>query len=134
MLRSSSSVLLLTGVAFALFSAVVLFWFDPARHGIYPVCIFYRTTGLLCPGCGSLRAVHQLLHAHFAAAFRFNAFLVCSLPFFGWLTVRLAVRKMRHQPARVSIRPIWLWTILAALIVFGIVRNLPFAQLAGLAP
>ncbi|MCM1109265.1 MAG: DUF2752 domain-containing protein [Clostridium sp.] len=38
-------------------------------------------TGLQCPGCGSQRAVHSLLHADLRAAWGYNALLVAFLPF-----------------------------------------------------
>jgi len=118
----------------AVVGAGVLFWFDPAQHAFYPVCAFHRVTGLQCPGCGSLRALHQLLHGRFAAAFHFNAVLVCSLPFLAWLALRFAVLKTRNPPGTITVRPVWLWSALAALIVFGVLRNLPVPQLAWLAP
>jgi hypothetical protein len=122
------------GVCAALVAAAVLFTFDPAQYGFYPVCAFHRTTGLLCPGCGASRAAHQLLHGDLIAAMHFNAFFVCSLPLLGWLAVRFAVLKLRNQPATINIQPVWLWSILVLLIVFGIARNLPFAHAAWLAP
>jgi hypothetical protein len=70
---------LLAGVA-----CIVLFYFDPRQYHFYPVCFFHQTTGLLCPGCGTLRGLHQLLHGHLAAAFRFNPMLIVSLPFLCW--------------------------------------------------
>ena len=39
-----------------LVSLAVLFQFNPAQFGFYPVCFFHKSTGLLCPACGSLRA------------------------------------------------------------------------------
>src|SRR6266550_1487519 len=69
----------------------VLYFFNPAEHGFYPSCLFYKTTGLLCPGCGTLRAVHQLLHGHIAAAFRLNALFVLSIPVLGWWLVSRAL-------------------------------------------
>ncbi|PYV86056.1 MAG: hypothetical protein DMG90_22080 [Acidobacteria bacterium] len=35
---------------------------NPASSGIFPPCPFLWLTGFYCPGCGSLRALHQLLH------------------------------------------------------------------------
>src|SRR5260221_9010819 len=75
-------------------AAGVLFFFDPAEHAFYPVCFFHRTTGLLCPGCGSLRAVHQLSHGHLAAAFRVKPLLVVCLPFLAWCGGRFPARKI----------------------------------------
>lgn len=34
---------------------------------------------MLCPGCGSQRAIHQLLHGHIAEAFKLNALLIPSI-------------------------------------------------------
>jgi hypothetical protein len=114
--------------------AIVLFLFNPSQHAFYPFCIFYRTTGLLCPGCGSLRALHQLLHGNLAAALHLNALLVLCLPPAGWFAGDLVIRKLRNQAATLTVRTIWLWWGLAVLVAFGILRNLPCARLAGLAP
>jgi hypothetical protein len=111
----------------------VLFWFDPSQHGFYPYCYFYRTTGLLCPGCGGLRSMHQLLHGHFITAFRFNALFVASLPFLVWFGVRCTLARWKKQPAP-AIRPAWLWTAFALMVIFGVARNLPFAHASLLAP
>ena len=114
--------------------AIVLFLFNPAQHGFYPFCFFYQFTGLLCPGCGSLRAVHQLLHGNFAAALRFNALLVGSLPVAGFFFGRFVVRKLKSQPAPAVFPSAWVWGVLTVMMVFGILRNLPFARSAWLAP
>ena len=114
--------------------AAVLFLFNPSESGFYPFCLFHRTTGLLCPGCGGLRAMHQLLHGHLLAALRFNALFIVSLPLLGWWMARYAAAKLRHRPASLAVRPVWFWLGLAALVLFGILRNLPFARAAWLAP
>jgi hypothetical protein len=108
-------------------AVVVLFCFDPSRYPIYPVCMFHKTTGLQCPGCGALRAMHQLLHGHFAAAFHLNALLVLSLPLAGWHAARQVAARLNHRRAT-PIRQAWLWSALVVLVVFGIARNLPWAQ------
>ncbi len=131
--RSFGLALAATGTLMVLGGAV-LFWFDPMRYPFYPICIFHKSTGLLCPGCGGLRAIHQLLHGHLAVALRLNALLVLALPGLGWLGASLAVRKWRNQPVTPAIRPWWLWCALATTFLFGILRNLPFAQVAWLAP
>src|SRR5258708_14695303 len=89
--------------------SVVLFLFNPSEWGFYPFCFFHRVTGLLCPGCGSLRAMHQLLHGQLAEAFHFNALFVLSLPLIGWYGARIAVGKFRHRPISLPIRPAWFW-------------------------
>jgi hypothetical protein len=113
-------------------SGVVLFVFNPSQFSFYPVCWFYRTTGLLCPGCGSLRALHQLLHGHVVTAFRFNPLLIFCLPYAGWFAAGYSWRRMKQQPGSLTIRPIWLWGFLAVAVVFSVWRNLPGIPLAGL--
>ena len=104
----------------------VLFTFNPARFPFYPVCNFYRLTGLHCPGCGALRAIHQLLHGDILSAIHYNALLVCSLPFLGWYLVRLNMRQLNREPVSQTIRPSWLWMAFGVLVLFGILRNLPW--------
>jgi hypothetical protein len=123
-LRPTPAIGLATLLILTCAGAWLLFAFDPATHGFYPVCALYRTTGLQCPGCGSLRAVHQLLHGNVRAAWHFNALLVASLPLMATLTCRFLVRKRRGQdPWALSSK--WLWAALIVVVAFAILRNLP---------
>lgn len=54
--------------------------YDPEKFRIYPKCPFYMLTGLKCPGCGSQRAIHNLLNLNIQKAFEYNALLVCTIP------------------------------------------------------
>lgn len=67
---------LLVGAA----AAAVLFLFDPATAGFYPPCLFSALFGRECPGCGSLRAIHQLLHGNLDAAWALNRAIVIAMP------------------------------------------------------
>ena len=103
----------------------VLFRFNPVETWFYPSCWFHRITGLLCPGCGSLRAVHQLTHGHVMEAMRMNPVLVLALPLMaGYAWQRWRERNLPpriHQATRV-----WLvWLGMALLLTFGVLRNLP---------
>jgi hypothetical protein len=110
----------------------VLFWFDPARNAFYPTCLFHSATGLLCPGCGSLRALHQLLHGDLAAALRYNPLLVLSLPLFIGCGFVFGMKAHRHQPAPFSLK--WIWLYLVVSLVFGLLRNLPAGPFVLLRP
>lgn len=103
----------------------ILYHFNPAHFGFYPRCTFYQTTGLLCPGCGSLRAIHQLLHGQINDAFRLNAMLVLALPLLAFVAGRALYRKMRNQSAGFIVPPAALWAGLVVLVAFGILRNVP---------
>jgi hypothetical protein len=115
-------------------AALVLFCFDPRVYHFYPLCFFHSTTGLLCPGCGALRAAHQLLHGHLTAAFHYNPMLVAAVPFAAWLGGRFALRRVRHRRVSLGLHPKWLWLVLGAVLVVSVLRNLPGAQFAWLRP
>jgi len=65
----TSSVTLLTAI---LVAGVLVYLFDPAVTRWFPSCPMYALTGWLCPLCGSLRAVHALLHGHLLVALGLN--------------------------------------------------------------
>ena len=105
-------------------AAAVLFFFDPAVTRIFAPCPFHSLTGYHCPGCGSLRAVHALLHGELRAAFALNPLMVLSIPFLGLLAWK----------PRWALQ-VWVpWTAMALLIAYGIARNLPFWPFCLLAP
>jgi hypothetical protein len=78
--------------------------------------------------------MHQLLHGHLEAAFRFNALIVSALPLLAAACVQAARYKAINKPAMAWVRPGWLWALLVILIVFGILRNVPGAAHYYLAP
>jgi hypothetical protein len=127
--------LALWAAALGLAAGSVLFLFDPAEHGFYPFCLFHRLTGLHCPGCGGLRALHQLAHGHLALAFHLNPLLILSLPVGLWVLARQFVGQAEKKSAlAVFTRPPWPWILLSALFLFGVVRNLSVPPFASLSP
>lgn len=116
-------------------ATVLLFVLDPAKSRVYPVCPFHALTGLHCPGCGSLRALHQLLHGNVAAAFGLNALVVLSLPFMGYAAINCALRLTGRRPLPAPlVRAGWIWTLLGVVVLFGVLRNLPAWPFRLLAP
>lgn len=112
-------------VAIPLLAALfVLYCFDPVRTAIFPPCPFHLVTGCHCPGCGSLRAIHSLLHGHLAGAMAQNPLMVVSIPVVG---------VMLFSPAWIYKR--WVpWAAMIVLIVYGVIRNMPVWPLTLLAP
>lgn len=109
-----------------LVAMIVLFRFDPARHGSYPQCVFHYFSGLDCPGCGSLRASHNLLHGQMLAAFRLNPLFCLLLPVGAWFGVRSLVGRFAGRWLPNPFRhPAWTWLLLWAIVGFWIVRNIP---------
>ena len=88
-------------------------------------CVFYSLTGWLCPGCGVSRMCISLLRGDFAAAWDYNAAILCLLPFGLAVAIDIAVRYVRDgskQPHPWA--SVILWMMLAALLSFGVWRNL----------
>lgn len=106
--------------------ATVLFFFPPAEFSFYPRCLFHSITGWDCPGCGSLRAAHQLLHGNFETAFSLNPLFVTALPVFIFLAaVRFASGDKGKTFTPFLLQSRWLWPLLALAVAFGILRNIP---------
>lgn len=59
---------------------VFLYLYNPQDIPNFPRCPFFALTGYKCPGCGTLRAIHSLLHFRVVAAFKLNPFLFFSIP------------------------------------------------------
>ena len=109
----------------------VLYFFNPIEHAFYPACFFYKLTHLHCPSCGGLRAIHQLTHGNFTAAFHSNPLLTSSIPWLTWL----GISKLRDRSGgALVIQPAVAWTLLAIILLFGILRNLPFSAFAWMSP
>jgi hypothetical protein len=110
-------------VGFLALAAGLLYWFDPANAHIFPPCSFHALTGLYCPGCGTTRAVHYLLHGDLMEALAMNPLMVVSLPILVLLFFR---RSWAGRP--------WVaWTAFVILILYGVLRNInswPFILLA----
>ncbi len=112
-------------------AGAILFFFKPGQYGFYPVCHFHSLTGLHCPGCGSSRALHELLHGNFIEALRLNALLLLGLAGSMWLAARYVLARSRRQRATLAFPARWLWLLLGLAVIFAVLRNIPaFAWLA----
>lgn len=110
--------------AVALAAVVVVYaLFDPAESH-FPRCPFLTLTGLQCPGCGSQRAVHALLHADFAGAFRDNALLVISLPLVVLMLVAQVCRRSMPRVYNALNGRAVIWIVFVVIIGWWITRNI----------
>lgn len=115
--------------------ASVYFALDPARYP-FPRCPFNLLTGLYCPGCGSQRATHELLHGHVIQAAQLNLLAVLSLPLLALGAADGLLAGLTGQPRRAALlyRP-WLpWVVFASTLTFTVLRNLPGPLGSWLAP
>ncbi|AGK76577.1 DUF2752 domain containing protein [Streptomyces microflavus DSM 40593] len=101
---------------------------DPNDPGHYPVCPLLKLTGVFCPGCGGLRSAHAFIHGDLGAAFSANAVATTGYFLFAAVWVLWLVRAWRGRPLRIGLAPAWWWGIGALLLIFTVVRNLPFGS------
>jgi|SRR5687768_1273539 len=111
--------------------AVYLFVFEPGRTGFFPACPFRFLTGLRCPGCGTTRALHEMMHGHLEAAFMLNPLLLLALPFLLYAFLRYSMIAMRGRvPARNALPAPYIYAIFFVIVGFWIFRNTPFYPFA----
>jgi len=118
----SRRALVTTGLVIAAVVLAGYYMLEP-ESGVYPRCLFRQVTGLECPGCGSQRAIHALLHGRVAEAWSYNALLLMEIPLIGLL---VAAQPLRHRYPRLhrvlNSRTVIL-TVLASIIAWTIFRN-----------
>jgi hypothetical protein len=107
--------------------SVYLYAFEPGKTGFFPPCLFRALTGLTCPGCGSTRAMHQILHGNFAAAFMLNPLFLLALPFLLYALIRYSAAVMRGGvPRPNALHASYIYALFVIVVSFWIFRNTPF--------
>lgn len=88
-------------------------------------CVFYKITGLYCPGCGLTRCVESLLKLDFYQAFRYNplAIIYMIVLFIYFIVVRF-IRKESFTISHIS-NKMW-YSLVFITILYGICRNIDY--------
>ncbi|RFN59313.1 DUF2752 domain-containing protein [Marixanthomonas ophiurae] len=126
------------GVIFIILaSGLLLFYaFNPIEQSFFIPCPFHYLTGLHCPGCGSQRALHQLVHFNMYEAFRYNPLLVLSLPILIYSVGITLYNFINQTKYRVSFfyKNTFIYTYFGIVVAFWILRNIPIEPFSYLAP
>ena len=114
-------------VSIILFISVLFFSFLYYKiYNIYHIgipCIFYKLTGLYCPGCGITRAFFSLMQLDFKRAIHNNLLIIIVVPFLLYYLI-IKLKNWITFKKIDNIYPNFLWYILVAItIIFGILRN-----------
>jgi hypothetical protein len=93
---------------------------DPHNpDSFFPVCPFRLLTGWNCPGCGTLRMIHDVLHGDLAAAIADNVLVLVGIPLLaGWALLR---HRRGNSPLTIPATA----AIVSTLLAWTVVRNLP---------
>jgi hypothetical protein len=132
--RAQHALVLVPGAVFAALGTWALRTWDPNLPGNpFLACAFHELTGLYCPGCGGTRAMHALVHFDLPGALTMNALPFVAAPLLGVLYLRVTglLPPGLERATRFTANP-WFWGVLVG--GFTVLRNLPWAPFAALAP
>lgn len=115
--------------------AVLFFLLNPSEHQLFPRCVFHSLTGYYCPGCGSQRAIHNLLHLNIAGVISNNIlFLPAVLVVAYHYSYPLLNKKFGWKLPDILYKKYTPWIIFGIILLFWLLRNLPVYPLSVLAP
>lgn len=104
--------------------AVVYFFVDPMEVRWMPRCIWKVATGTDCPGCGSQRMAHALMHGDLLGAWHANAYALCMLPLIGWMLWLELFRKRHPRLYGKFHSPVVIRVLAASVLIWWIARNM----------
>jgi hypothetical protein len=103
-----------------------LAFLDPAETTFIPMCPCRLLTGLYCPGCGSLRAIHAMTRLRIDRAFGYNPLLVLFVPLFVWFfAANLATACWGPDKIKFSLPPAFAKSLLLIIVAYFVIRNIP---------
>lgn len=110
---------------FVVIFSIVYFLFSPEDSLYFPKCMFHSLTGWDCPGCGSQRAVHHLLHLRVKEAFFYNPLLICAIPYILAASYfdYWGGRERFPKAAKAMFGTIAIYILLCIVALFWILRN-----------
>lgn len=117
------SLIIVAVIAGLMLFGIIYYALDPSSSAVFPRCTFLELTGYKCPGCGSQRAIHALLHGDVAAAFGYNALLLIAIP---WVALCLFAESQRVRNPRLYARlnaPRLIWLFLVMVLLWWLLRN-----------
>lgn len=123
-MKITRRMLLFSALIAAAGAVATLLIFDPAQCSWLPKCVFFELSGIYCPGCGATRALYAILHGDVMRSLRCNVMLFPLL-----ITAALFLWKPQW-----ALKPFVAWSIAFAVIIFALLRNLPWYPFTLLVP
>lgn len=114
---------------------IFYFYINPSTFAYTPKCPFYSLTGLHCPGCGSQRAIHEMLHGNIWGGLQHNFLILFAVFIISYkFYVSSISSNKKHPKTNLLQHNAAPWLILALVIGFWVLRNLPLEPFQILAP
>lgn len=109
----------------AVAATIVVATVNPHEAGHYPTCPSLYLTGWWCPGCGSLRALHDLAHGDLVGALGMNVLTVVAVPYLVWRWGGWFLETLGRPVTRRLAPPWTVWVTLGVIVGFAVARNIP---------
>jgi len=110
---------------------------DPRDEGSFAICPWLFLTGTQCPGCGVLRSMNRLVGGDIEGALGYNVMWVIAVPvmIYSWFRWVLPSKFSNYLPMlRPQLRIPAVVGIFVVLLLFGVLRNLPWEPFTWLHP
>lgn len=116
---------IVAALTLVIIAAILYYNFNPELSRFFPPCIFKSLTGYKCPGCGSQRTIHYLLHFDIVSAFYKNPLLVVSLPYIviGLLFEYTPLKERYPKMPRVLFGRVAIRIAFVLVVTYWITRN-----------
>ncbi|MGM5470375.1 DUF2752 domain-containing protein [Flavobacteriaceae bacterium LMO-SS05] len=133
-ISKSRLILIVLGAILFLGIVSLYFFWNPEGNNFFPKCPLHSLTGLYCPGCGSQRAMHQIIHGNIIEGLKYN-YLIALLAIVLLYQSIIYVMNQLFDKTYYNIlhHPLTIKLILVFIILFWVLRNIrvyPFTVLA----
>ncbi|MEU4315463.1 DUF2752 domain-containing protein [Nocardia sp. NPDC024068] len=100
---------------------------DPHIEGSWGLCPVYALFGVYCPGCGGMRAVHNLTDGNIIDSLHSNLLALPMLVLFALWVGDWVRRAWRGEGPRLpGISATTMWVLLGSLAIYTVLRNTPW--------
>ncbi|MFG2441326.1 DUF2752 domain-containing protein [Nocardia fluminea] len=100
---------------------------DPHVEGSYGLCPVYALFGVYCPGCGGMRAMHNLTDGNILDSLHSNLLALPLTIAFAVFVIDWILRARRGQRWRVpGLSAVTVWSFFGLLTLYTVLRNTPW--------
>ena len=126
---------IIVSIVILLLGVVSLYFFiNPSEYNFFPKCPFFNYTGIYCAGCGSQRAIHQIINGNIITGIRHNYLLILVFGVLSYKAGIFILNKFHNKTyADIFHKPLATKIILILVLLFWVLRNIrivPFTELA----
>lgn len=114
---------------------IFYFYVNPNTFAFTPKCPFYLFTGFHCPGCGSQRAFHEILHGNLWTGLQHNFLIILAVLIVSYKIIMSFIYKSSsNKTQNLLYHNSTPWVIFGIVMLFWVLRNIPLEPFIILAP